>query len=58
MNDTVDVFIADPEAPFTCPYDGARTDAVSDNGIVYKERCLHCNQVIYFEFDDEEFDHD
>lgn len=54
MNDTVDVFIADPDTPFTCPYDGARTEAVSDNGIVYKERCLHCDQVIYFEFDDEE----
>ena len=54
MNDTVDVFIADPDQPFTCPYDGARTGAVSNNGVIYKEQCLHCKQLIYFEFDDEE----
>ena len=54
MNDTVDVFIADPDQPFTCPYDGARTDAVSSNGVIYQEQCLHCKQLIYFEFDDEE----
>jgi hypothetical protein len=56
MNDTVDIFIADPDAPFTCPYDGARTDAVSNNGTVYKERCLHCGDLFYFEFDEDDYD--
>jgi len=49
----IDVFIADADAPFTCPYDGAQTEAVSDNGIIYVEQCLHCKQTINFEFDEE-----
>jgi len=54
MNDTVDIFIVDSDAPFTCPHDGARTDAIRNNGIVYEERCLHCGNVFYFEFVDED----
>jgi len=55
MNDTIDVFIADPDAPFTCPYDGARTDAVGDNGVIYRERCPECKTLLYFEFDEEDY---
>jgi hypothetical protein len=52
MNDTV--YIADPDQPFTCPYDGARTDFVDAVGDQYVERCLECKRVFYFEFDNDE----
>jgi hypothetical protein len=50
-----DIFIADSDQPFTCPYDGARTEAVSNNGFIYVERCTCCSRTINFEFDDEEY---
>jgi hypothetical protein len=50
------IYLADPDQPFTCPLDGARTKPISDNGIIYKEQCLHCDKIFNFEFDDEEFE--
>ena len=54
MIDTLDVFIADPDQPFTCPYDGARTEMVSASQFLHIEQCPCCNRVITFEFDYEE----
>jgi len=51
-----EIFVADPDAQFTCPYDGARTEAISSNGWLYIEKCPQCNRTITFEFEDEDYD--
>jgi hypothetical protein len=56
MNSTVDIFVADPDQPFTCPYDGARTEMVSAHAFLHIEKCPCCMRTIYFEFDDDEED--
>ena len=50
MNDTLEIFIADSDQPFTCPYDGARTEMVGASGFLHIEQCPCCNRKIYFEF--------
>jgi hypothetical protein len=47
-------FIADDDQPFTCPYDGARTMPVSDNGVVYTERCIECNKLFNFDISEDQ----
>jgi hypothetical protein len=41
------------EDPFTCPFDGARTDPVENDGKIYIEKCLECSKVLAFDFDEE-----
>ena len=52
------VFSVDHDQPFTCPYDGARTEFLDAVGNQFVEACPHCGQVFKFEFDDEEFEDD
>jgi transcription elongation factor Elf1 len=49
----IETFSADSDQPFTCPYDGARTEYVDavDNECI--EACPHCGQIFKFEFDKE-----
>lgn len=48
------IFVVDQDYLFHCPYDGARTEAVSDNGVIYKERCLSCSKIFNFEIESED----
>jgi len=52
MRDLVNIFIADPDEPFTCPYDGTRTEMVRAHGGLYVEKCPCCTRELYFEFDE------
>jgi hypothetical protein len=54
MNDALEIFIADQDQPFTCPYDGARTEMVGASGFLHIEQCPCCMRTIYFEFDREQ----
>ena len=51
MNQTLEIFIADDDQPFTCPYDGARTEWAGASGFLHIEQCPCCMRTIYFEFD-------
>jgi hypothetical protein len=46
------VFYADVDNPFSCPLDGARTVALSDDGETYIEQCLFCQRVFKFQFEE------
>ena len=54
MIDTPIIYTKLGDDPFTCPYDGARTDQISDNNVIYQEKCRFCEAVFNFEFDDED----
>lgn len=52
MNEILTI-IAENDSPFTCPYDGARTEFLGVSNNVYAEACPHCGNVFNFEFDEE-----
>jgi transcription elongation factor Elf1 len=51
----IETFIADPDTPFTCPYDGTRTEYVDVVNNQYVEACPCCGQIFNFEFDEEDY---
>lgn len=46
------IYSVGEDEPFTCPLDGARTEAIYDNGDLYHERCPECKLTFYFQFED------
>ena len=54
LMETVD-FLADPDEPFTCPYDGCRTVPESNIENCYFEHCPQCDRHLKF-WDEEVFD--
>jgi hypothetical protein len=54
MPDTI--YGGSEDAPFTCPFDGARTNTVETDGRIFMERCLSCNKIFAFDslYDEED----